>query len=312
MNNFTTRALIVLFGLFGSALIAANGCGKSGSTALTSDGAFSSETASDTGISGSGGGGAASGGASGTGGAGTGGADAKGSGGTPGGTGGNGTGGAATGGNGSGGNGLGGTGGNGTGGAATGGNGSGGNGLGGGITTGGSGGNATGGIGAPAGGRGGTGGTMLGTGGVRLDGGATGGTGGTIGVDGAAASGCPPVPPAKGDPCVQSDICYYEDCAGSGRALAFCSSGVWQVRTGACSTTTCQSFNPSVTIACPAGQICLAIYGKAPVCATQTCGTGAVTPGCVSGAEGNCNISESSSVTDGTSIRCCLSGGTSC
>ena len=217
---------------------------------------------------------------SGSGGAGSGGADAKGSGGTPGGTGEIGTGGAATGGNGTGGIG---------------------------VLDGGGGGRAD----ASSGGSGGSGGSAPGTGGVRLDGGATGGTGGNIGLDGAVAGGCPPAPPAKGDHCSQDPLCYYEDCAGSGRTVAFCSSGVWQVSTGACSSTTCQSFNPSVAIACPAGQICLAIYGQAPVCATQTCGTGPVGAGCVSGAAGSCHTTEGS-VTDGISVRCCLSAGTSC
>ena len=197
-------------------------------------------------------------------------------------------------------------------GGATGGAGSGG--------TGGAGGIATGGSGGAAGGAGGSGG---GSGGVVQSGGRS-GSGGTIGSGGSSAASCPQVAPADGAGCDsgKDGPCYCEDCSGSGRTIAECASGSWQVSNGPCTPITCYDYRyawshddavPSV--ACPAGQVCLAVFGKAPTCVTHTCGTGPVTWQCVPGANpgtsGWCWFRDSS-ITAGIIVQCCPNGGTSC
>jgi hypothetical protein len=314
VKTTTGKALLVLLG---SALAAAHGCdGKSGGLTARTDGASSDDAVASTDLSGSGGGGPATGGASGKGGAGTGGADAQPSGGILGGTGGialGGTGGnlpgtggirfdagatggirfdaGATGGTGTGGIGISGTGGSlpGTGGirfdaGATGGTGTGG------ISSGGAGGRAT----------GGTGGT------------ATGGSGGSTPTGGSKGGSCPKTVPADHSNCASNESCYYQDCAGSGRTQARCSSGIWFLTTVACGPMTCTGSNVSTSITCAAGEICLDQYGDDPACVEPTCGTGPIVSDCVPGAVGTCNVSASTSASNGVTLFCCASAGTAC
>jgi hypothetical protein len=167
-----------------------------------------------------------------------------------------------------------------------------------------------------SGGAGGTGGgkdaSFGGTGGVSMTGGAAGGRGGTIGAGGSSASSCPQAAPANGAVCYQEDQCFYEDCATSGRTVAICVGKSWQVTAGACTSLSCYGAGArgSVQITCPQGQICLATYGKDPVCVSQTCGTGPVTAGCVADAAGFCEIHGTAAV--GITLLCCLTAGTSC
>jgi hypothetical protein len=163
-------------------------------------------------------------------------------------------------------------------------------------------------------GLGGTGGgkdaSFGGIGGVSMTGGAAGGRGGTIGAGGSSASGCPQAAPTNGAVCNQEDHCFYEDCATSGRTVASCSGKSWQVTTGACTPFSCYGVPDGVQITCPQGQICLAPFGKDPVCVSQTCGTGPLMAECVSGAAGFCQINGSAAA--GITLFCCPYAGTGC
>jgi hypothetical protein len=287
MKILGTVALVVVSSC---ALLVTNGCGKSAIKGAATDAASGDVAGPDTFASGSGGASVSSGGVSGTGGAGMGGANAKGGVSAP--VGGSAVAGALV----TGGNGAGGIGAGGAAGTATGGNGSGG-------------------IASSGGGDGGSDGSdasPVGTGGISMTGGTVTGRGGTIGSGGSSASTCPQKAPVNGAVCNQAIQCYYEDCATSGRTVAGCSGASWQVTTGACSTFTCGAEGMQVT--CPQGQICLATHGKAPVCVTQTCGTGPVTTECVPGADpgasGFCRTNGSAA--EGITMFCCTAGGTSC
>ena len=195
----------------------------------------------------------------------------------------------------------------------------------GGITTGETGGTRAGGVsggsggiaggGAGGGGAGGRGDASAGGAGVDVGvfvGGAGGGgiggtisTGGVVGTGGSAANGCPSIAPTDGANCTYSGYvsCYYEDCAGSGRTLANCTSGTWQVTTGACEAMTCSG-------TCALGQVCLRVQSGylTQDCVTPTCGTGPVTPQCVPGVKGSCSVS--ASIAAGATIGCNNCSGT--
>jgi len=154
-----------------------------------------------------------------------------------------------------------------------------------------------------------------GTGGVVQTGGSS-ATGGTSGAGGSSAAGCPQVAPTNGAGCDNSKDgpCYYEDCTESGRTIALCPSGSWQVSTGACTSVTCNGYSGGDSVTCPAGQVCLAEFGRDPTCVTHTCGKGPVTWQCVPGANpgtsGWCDLRDS--VGTGLTVSCCPYGGTSC
>lgn len=165
----------------------------------------------------------------------------------------------------------------------------------------GSGGAGMGGRGDAAAGGAGGGGVSGGAGGAGGGGGIS--TGGIVGAGGTAANGCPQTPPSNGSICnlpatfPSYGQCYYEDCTGSGRTLANCSSGTWQVTTGPCGKVVCQQD-------CAQGQVCLVIErGYRTVdCVTPNCGTGPLMPECVPGAMGNCSVSGSISL--GANVGC--------
>jgi len=123
---------------------------------------------------------------------------------------------------------------------------------------------------------------------------------------------CPKTLPANYSNCATSESCYYEDCSGSGRTEARCSSGFWIVTSAACGAVKCISFDGAVSLTCPSGRVCLAPYGASPICAAYTCGTGPITTDCVAGASGSCNFAVSTSVREGITLSCCTTGGTSC
>lgn len=167
-----------------------------------------------------------------------------------------------------------------------------------------------------AGGGGATGRADAASGGAPIDGGvfdvgSAGGTGGGLstggvgGTGGSAATACPSTAPTQGSSCNYSGTasCYYEDCAGSGRTLANCQSGTWQVTTGACTTVSCQG-------TCALGQLCLRIQSGylTKDCVTPTCGTGPVTPACVPGVRGTCSVS--ASISAGADVECSYCSGT--
>jgi hypothetical protein len=312
MRTLKALALVVVSGC---ALLVTGGCGRSGGKGATIDASPGDVSAPDTFTSGSGGASVASGGVSGTGGA-----NAQGGGDAPVGSGGIAAAGAV--GISTGGNGAGGIGAGGAAGTATGGNGSGGigsrdaaavaSGGGGSTSTVGTGGSAMDGSGGGGGGSGGKDASPVSTGGISMTGGTAVGRGGNIGSGGSSASSCPQKAPVNGAVCNQVAQCYYEDCATSGRTVAGCLGTSWQVTTGACSTFTCRAEGLQVT--CPQGQICLATHGKAPVCVSQTCGTGPVTTECVPGSDpgtsGFCYTNGSTA--EGITMFCCHAGGTSC
>jgi hypothetical protein len=292
----TIRTALVAFICNSWILLAVVGCDKTGSAGLAMDAAADVPVGSDAtaggatgGTGGGGGNGGSWGGGTDASGAGMGGSSTRGSGGATGGSGGIAT----------------------IGSHATGGSG--------GITTGETGGTrargASGGSGGIAvGGAGGGGAVGRGdasAGGAGVDvgvfaGGAGGGgiggtisTGGIVGTGGSAANGCPSNPPTHGANCTHSgyDPCYYEDCAGSGRTLANCTSGAWQVTTGACGPVMCPG-------TCATGQVCLRVQSGylTQDCVTPTCGTGPVTPQCVPGVKGSCSVS--ASIAAGATIGC--------
>lgn len=150
----------------------------------------------------------------------------------------------------------------------------------------------TGGVMGGGGRGGGAGGGRGGAGGGR--GGAGGGLGGISGSGGATAVTCPAAIPTAGEACAGGISCFYEDCAGAGRTIARCVAGSaaaprWTVTTAACTTVTCP--NPS-SLVCQPGQICVVRAGGAFIaeCATNSCGTSAVSCGCLQSCLGECSV----------------------
>ena len=148
------------------------------------------------------------------------------------------------------------------------------------------------------------GGGTVDTGGSR-----DGGSGGAPGLDGPALASCPSAAPRDGDPCGAAEICYYEDCAGTGRTVASCANDSWTVTVGTCKTATCRSGTAGAS--CDAGQLCLAIASGVPIalCAPNTCGTGPVSCSCLQSCTGVCTVR--GTATDGLIVSCnpCPAGG---
>ena len=143
--------------------------------------------------------------------------------------------------------------------------------------------------------------------------GGSGGHGGQGGAGGTAVATCPAVPPQSGGTCTAGLNCYYEDCAGAGRTVASCVAGStveprWQVATGACTPVTCPT---PVTLTCPAGQLCFITAGGAlqVTCGTNTCGTSAISCGCLQSCSGVCSVL--GFVQSGITVSCntCPQGG---
>src|SRR5690606_25938519 len=85
----------------------------------------------------------------------------------------------------------------------------------------------------------GSGGLLDAAGGAESSGGAdgSGGAESSGGADGSGgeASACPSSPPILDTDCSGSLVgCFYEDCAGEGRTLAYCLSGSWFIESAAC------------------------------------------------------------------------------
>jgi hypothetical protein len=173
-----------------------------------------------------------------------------------------------------------------------------------------------------------TGGFATGGAGVGGAGGRDGGVGGTVQTGGAVQSGgssasggsssssssCPQSQPTNGASCVGSSAwCLYQDCAGSGVGLAYCSSDKWSVNSKACAEFACRPFGLGSSTTCPAGQICVANWGQDPKCVPHTCGTSPVTlecvPGVNPGTEGRCSFSTGEG---GMRVECCPYKGSAC
>jgi hypothetical protein len=98
---------------------------------------------------------------------------------------------------------------------------------------------------------------------------------------------CPMIVPVDGSPCGGDTQCYYDSCptAGlTGRAIATCSSRVWNVETGTSCTVECSGFGQQ----CEEGEICLVHAGGAVQieCIPNGCGTGPILAECA----GNCPV----------------------
>jgi hypothetical protein len=136
-----------------------------------------------------------------------------------------------------------------------------------------------------------------------------GGSGGTPGFDSPTVASCPSAPPRDGDSCGATQPCYYEDCAGAGRAVAACVQDRWTVTVAPCMTAVCRS--GSVSTSCEAGRLCLAIASGSPValCAPNTCGTGPVSCSCLQSCTGVCTVSGTAA--NGLVVSCnpCPPGG---
>jgi hypothetical protein len=118
---------------------------------------------------------------------------------------------------------------------------------------------------------------------------------GCVQQDDCAYLPCPQVAPNSGSACSSAyGMCYYEDCAGAGRALATCVAGSWQVQSEACSSFGCQA--PDTVgggLTCAAGQVCVVTtstsFNVTPACVDQTCGTGPVSTTCIQDLSGSCS-----------------------
>ena len=148
-------------------------------------------------------------------------------------------------------------------------------------------------------------------------GGASGGAGGTssvAGKGGAGAAGaggvgggaatvppCPGTAPVSAARCgSNSQVCFYEDCAGAGRSVATCTNGSWSVEVGACAAVQCAY---PVSMSCVSGQICSVTAGGALLarCVENGCGKGAITCACASSCS-SCSIA--GSVSQGVTVSC--------
>lgn len=113
---------------------------------------------------------------------------------------------------------------------------------------------------------------------------------------------CPQSSPADGSPCGPVPVtqtCYYEDCAGKGRTIATCTPGEsnWKVTTTPCTTVACEADPASAQgIICAEGKVCIIAARDssgipalpALACVDHTCGTGPITPECISSSYGTC------------------------
>jgi hypothetical protein len=88
--------------------------------------------------------------------------------------------------------------------------------------------------------------------------------------------------------------------------VANCSGDVWVVETGPCTNVYCQSMT------CAPGQICMMVGGGALFisCAENSCGTGAVSCGCLQSCAGSCVVN--GSVQSGVTITCNTCGSNLC
>jgi hypothetical protein len=125
-----------------------------------------------------------------------------------------------------------------------------------------------------------------------------GSSGGGSGGGGAAAANCPGAAPIAGQTCNVAASCFYEDCGASGRTVATCANGAWNVETGACTGVFCHSQT------CAVGQVCLMLAGGALLvdCVANTCGTGAIGCGCLQSCAGSCAVT--GSIQTGVTIQC--------
>jgi hypothetical protein len=140
-------------------------------------------------------------------------------------------------------------------------------------------------------------GGACGGGGAAGDGGGGGtGSGGTGGSGSPLA--CPTEPPASGAACSGTGNCFYENCAAAGRTVASCTGNAWSVETGPCTNVFCQSMT------CGPGQVCMMLGGGALLisCVENSCGTAAITCGCLQSCAGSCVVSGSAH--DGVTINC--------
>jgi hypothetical protein len=144
----------------------------------------------------------------------------------------------------------------------------------------------------------GVGGTTT-SGGAESSGGMDGGggtesSGGMDGSGGATEGDCPSSPPAMDADCSGPlEGCFYEDCAGEGRTLAFCLSGSWEVRRAACEVS---------SDGCQPGEYLYTYEGGAlfSECRPNPCAPGLITEECL-GAEG-CTLGFL--VEEGANVRC--------
>jgi hypothetical protein len=84
---------------------------------------------------------------------------------------------------------------------------------------------------------------------------------------------CPGTPPSAGTVCLQSNDCFYEDCARYGQTQASCAGGVWDVTTASCAGNPCHSDSGNFDRNCVAGQICVRRKGAIvmPECYDNPC-----------------------------------------
>jgi hypothetical protein len=148
-------------------------------------------------------------------------------------------------------------------------------------------------------------GVACGGGGAGGDGGG-GSTGSGGGGGSAAAVACPTAAPTSGTACSGTAQCFYEDCSAAGRTVASCAGGTWTVETGPCTNVFCQSMT------CAPGQICMMVGGGALLisCADNSCGTSAVSCGCLQSCAGSCSIY--GSLQSGVTISCNTCGSNLC
>lgn len=139
------------------------------------------------------------------------------------------------------------------------------------------------------------------SGGASSGGSLAGGGSGNAGAGGGGSSGrgCPASAPAQGAPCGPAALgllCFYDDCANAGaRKEARCTTAIpeignpvqlWTVNTSACESFECGGQT------CQAGQACVVLQGGARIgqCAPQSCGTGSLECGCVTGCYPGCTL----------------------
>jgi len=127
-------------------------------------------------------------------------------------------------------------------------------------------------------------------------GGGSGGAG--SGGSGGAPPACPAAAPSAGASCDRAQTCFYEDCGAAGRTVATCANGGWSLEAGPCTGVFCQSQT------CAVGEICLMSGGGALLveCIQNTCGSGAITCGCLQSCTPSCSVS--GSLQSGVTIRC--------
>lgn len=151
------------------------------------------------------------------------------------------------------------------------------------------GGTDSGGTGAAGSGATGSGATGSGSGGA---GGSGGGTGGAVGGTGGTLSGeCPEDIPATDTACDAAGLtCFYDDCQQSGRSVAQCQAGMWDVQMEPCEQQV--QCSGAAGSSCDSGEICLIEGGGALLvtCVEHTCGAGPVHCDCVPGCSGECTI----------------------